>query len=46
MNSGGGLDIVPDVGEGDITSPGDIEKSSVVELVEESDDRRKSRALQ
>ena len=30
---GGGLDIVPDVPEADITSPGDIAKSSVVELI-------------
>jgi len=27
---GGGLDIVPDIGEGDITSPGDIARSSVL----------------
>jgi len=33
MNSGGGLDIVPEVGEADITAPGDIAKSSVIELV-------------
>jgi hypothetical protein len=28
---GGGLDIVPDVAEADVTSPGDIAKSKVVE---------------
>ena len=32
---GGDLDIVPDVDEADITSPGDIAKSAVVELIEE-----------
>ncbi|MBI4358588.1 MAG: hypothetical protein HY584_04745 [Candidatus Omnitrophica bacterium] len=31
---GGGLDIVPEVDAADITSPGDIAKSSVVEKVE------------
>jgi hypothetical protein len=30
-----GLDIVPDVPQADITSPGDIAKSLVVELIEE-----------
>jgi uncharacterized protein YycO len=30
---GGGLDIVPEVPEADITSPGDISKSSVIEMV-------------
>jgi len=35
MNSGGGLDIVPDVGESDTASPGDIAKSSLIELVED-----------
>jgi len=30
---GGGLDIVPNVDEADITSPGDISKSPVVEKV-------------
>jgi len=32
-HKGGGLDIVPDVSEADITSPGDIAKSRVVEKV-------------
>ena len=31
---GGGLDIVPEVEEADITSPGDIAKSSVLEYIE------------
>jgi uncharacterized protein YycO len=31
--SGGGLDIVPDLPEADITSPGDISKSKVIEAV-------------
>lgn len=31
---GGGLDIVPDVEEADITSPGDIAKSGVIEAIE------------
>ncbi len=30
---GGGLDIAPDVPEADITSPGDIAKSSLVEHI-------------
>jgi len=30
---GGGLDIVPEVPEADITSPGDIARSSVIEMV-------------
>ena len=30
FNPGGGLDIVPDIGEGDITSPGDIARSGVL----------------
>jgi len=30
---GGGLDIVPDIGEGDITSPGDIARSWVLLVV-------------
>ena len=33
FNDGGGLDIVPDIGEGDITSPGDIARSGVVSIV-------------
>ncbi|MFH1798010.1 MAG: hypothetical protein ABH844_01515 [Candidatus Omnitrophota bacterium] len=32
---GGSLDIVPDVGEADMTSPGDISKSRVIDLIEE-----------
>jgi hypothetical protein len=32
---GGGLDIVPNVDDADITSPGDISKSSVVEKIDE-----------
>jgi uncharacterized protein YycO len=32
---GGGLDIVPDISEADITSPGDISKSRIMELVRE-----------
>ena len=32
---GGSLDIVPDVDEADITSPGDIAESKVIELVKE-----------
>ena len=35
FHEGGGLDIVPDVPEADVTSPGDISKSSIVELVNE-----------
>ncbi|MFH1698238.1 MAG: hypothetical protein ABH882_04235, partial [Candidatus Omnitrophota bacterium] len=35
FDEGGGLDIVPDVPEADITSPGDIAKSSLIELIEE-----------
>ena len=31
---GGGLDIVPDITEADITSPGDIAESGLVERVE------------
>ena len=31
--TGGGMDIVPDVSEGDITSPGDISKSRIVERI-------------
>ncbi|MFA5143260.1 MAG: hypothetical protein WC522_03715 [Candidatus Omnitrophota bacterium] len=31
---GGGLDIVPAVSEADVTSPGDIAKSQIVELIE------------
>ena len=38
--SGGGFDIVPEVPEADITSPGDIAKSSVIEMV---DNRASSR---
>ena len=34
FHKGGGLDIVPDVGESENTSPGDIAKSSLIELVE------------
>lgn len=34
---GGGLDIVPDVPDADITSPGDISKSDLVELVLEKE---------
>ncbi len=30
---GGGLDIVPDVPEADITSPGDIARSNIVEFI-------------
>ncbi len=30
---GGNLDIVPDIPEADTTSPGDIAKSRVVELI-------------
>ena len=30
---GGGLDIVPDIGEVDITSPGDIARSSVLGVI-------------
>ncbi|MCK4852506.1 MAG: hypothetical protein KAS86_05255 [Candidatus Omnitrophica bacterium] len=33
--SGGGLDIVPDVPDSDVTAPGDIAKSPVMEAVEE-----------
>lgn len=33
FNDGGGLDIVPDVPEADITSPGDIARSRIVEKV-------------
>ncbi|MBM3251270.1 MAG: hypothetical protein FJZ11_00610 [Candidatus Omnitrophica bacterium] len=33
---GGGLDIVPQVDEADITSPGDIARSEVVELVKDN----------
>jgi len=33
FNFGGGLDIVPDIPEADITSPGDIAKSKIIELV-------------
>ena len=33
--TGGGLDIVPDIAEADVTSPGDISKSRVIELVKE-----------
>ena len=33
FHKGGGLDIVPDVPEADIISPGDIAKSGIVELV-------------
>ena len=32
----GGLDIVPDVPEADVTSPGDISKSNIIEFVEGS----------
>ncbi|MCK4463098.1 MAG: hypothetical protein KAU58_02170, partial [Candidatus Omnitrophica bacterium] len=32
FHKGGGLDIVPDVEEADITSPGDIAKSNVLEV--------------
>jgi uncharacterized protein YycO len=32
---GGGLDIVPNISEADITSPGDISKSRIIELVRE-----------
>ena len=32
---GGGLDIVPDIAEADITSPGDIAKSELVERMSE-----------
>ena len=35
FHNGGGLDIVPQVPEADITSPGDISKSSIVEPVRE-----------
>jgi len=31
--TGGGLDIVPDISEADITSPGDISRSSVLERI-------------
>ncbi len=31
--TGGGLDIVPDIPEADVTSPGDISKSRLIELV-------------
>lgn len=34
FHKGGGLDIVPDVEEADITSPGDIAKSPLIEVVE------------
>jgi len=30
---GGGLDIVPDIPEGDVTSPGDISKSRIIEFI-------------
>jgi len=30
---GGGLDIVPDVSEADVTSPGDISKSRIIERI-------------
>jgi len=33
FHRGGGLDIVPEVPEADVTSPGDISKSSVIEIV-------------
>lgn len=33
FHNGGGLDIVPEVPEADITSPGDIAKSSVIEQI-------------
>jgi len=33
FHEGGGLDIVPDIPEADITSPGDIAKSSVLGAV-------------
>ena len=33
FHKGGELDIVPDVPEADITSPGDIAKSTLVELI-------------
>lgn len=32
---GGGLDIVPEVPQADITSPGDISKSAVVKYINE-----------
>jgi len=35
FREGGGLDIVPDISEADITSPGDISRSSRLELVNE-----------
>ncbi|OGW74863.1 MAG: hypothetical protein A2Z72_02350 [Omnitrophica bacterium RBG_13_46_9] len=35
---GGGLDIVPDVSQADITSPGDIAKSHIMELVKDQRD--------
>lgn len=35
FNQGGGLDIVPQIEEADITSPGDIAKSPVIEVVGE-----------
>jgi len=31
--TGGGLDIVPDIPEADVTSPGDISKSRLIELI-------------
>ncbi|MBN1354080.1 MAG: hypothetical protein JW994_05395 [Candidatus Omnitrophica bacterium] len=36
FHKGGGLDIVPDVPEADITSPADISRSAILELINET----------
>jgi hypothetical protein len=37
FNEGGGLDIVPQIGEADITSPGDISKSPRIEFISDKE---------